>query len=178
VVLCTLHLKSCLAAGLIGQPNCGLRYWGDAIIVLWCKFDTVFQVQLGVGITFSWCEVNDEIILDSVNSIGCEIWVVLGEDLSCYWLVVFVGNLGSELAIQKCQGCLVFAYHKMNMSWSHWMTVQKLEQDTSWSICGQRVGSWLQTIEVIFSVGVCSEFSSQVVIALVLWVLEIIFAVC
>lgn len=65
----------------------------------------------------------------------------------------------------------------MNVSRSHWVTIKQFQENTGWSIGGQRVGSWVKTVEVILSVLIGSELSSQVVIGLVLRVLEIVFSV-
>ena len=61
--------------------------------VLWCQLDVVLKVQLCLGIVLSWSEVDNEIILDGVDGVGEEVWVVLRENLGGNWLVVFVSDL-------------------------------------------------------------------------------------
>lgn len=69
------------------------------------------------------------------------------------------------------------AHHQVDVGGSHWVSVQQVQEDTGWSISGQRVSSWLQAVEVVLSVRVGAELSSQVVVGLVLWVLEIVLSV-
>ena len=57
------------------------------------------------------------------------------------------------------------------------MTVQKLQQNTSWSISWQRVSRWLQAVEPVLALLVGAELATEVVIGLVLWVLEIVLSV-
>lgn len=57
------------------------------------------------------------------------------------------------------------------------MSIQQLQQHTGRSIRGQRVRRRLQAIKVVFSLVVRSKLPSQVIVALVLRVLEIVFPV-
>jgi hypothetical protein len=54
---------------------------------------------LCLGVVLAGLEVNYQIGLDGEDGVGDEVWVVVGVDLGCYWLVVVVGDLqGQELA--------------------------------------------------------------------------------
>jgi len=65
----------------------------------------------------------------------------------------------------------------MDVSRSHRIPVQQLQQNTSRSISGQRVRRRLQAVKVVLSILIAHKLSSQIVIALVLWVLEIVLPV-
>ena len=45
------------------------------------------------------------------------------------------------------------------------------------TISRQRVSCRLQAVEVILAIGICPELSPQVIIGLILWILEVVFAV-
>ncbi len=69
------------------------------------------------------------------------------------------------------------AYHEMDMGRSHWVSIQQFQQNTSRPIGRQRVRSRFQAVEVVLSILVGLELSTQVVVRLVVWVLEIVFSV-
>jgi hypothetical protein len=54
-------------------------------------------VLAGGRVVLDGVEVDDEIVLDGEDGVGCEPGVVLGVDLGDDGLVVFVGDLGIEL---------------------------------------------------------------------------------
>lgn len=65
----------------------------------------------------------------------------------------------------------------MDVRGPHWVTIKKIQEHTSRAICRERVWSWAQTVEVIFSVRIRLELPSQVVVGLVVWILEVVFPV-
>lgn len=143
---------------------------------LWCQDNIVFQIQLGFGVSFFRLEINNQVILHGEHGICLEVLVVVGEYLGCDGLVFGVGDL-EVLLVDVWLMVKNGAHHEMDVSRSHWVPVQQLQQRTSKSISWQRVCGWLQAVEVVLSVLVASEFSSQVVVDLVLWVLEIVLSV-
>ena len=69
------------------------------------------------------------------------------------------------------------AYHKVNVCWAHWVAVEQLQQNTGWSVGWKRVCGWLKAVEPIFALLIRSELSTEVVIRLILWVLEIVLSI-
>ena len=76
------------------------------------------QVKVELGLlalgALVWLEVDNKVVLDGENSVGCEPWVVLGVDLSNDVLVVGVGDLRNwsvchhyklEVALLPSCGC-------------------------------------------------------------------------
>lgn len=57
------------------------------------------------------------------------------------------------------------------------MTIQKLQQHARRPIGWQTVRCWLVHVKVVIAICICAEFSSQIVVRLVLGILEIVFAV-
>ena len=45
------------------------------------------------------------------------------------------------------------AYHKVNVGWAHWVTIQQLKKNTSWSVGWERVRSWLEAVEPVLALG-------------------------
>lgn len=69
------------------------------------------------------------------------------------------------------------SYHHVDVRGTHWVTVKKLEELVCWTVLWERVGGWAETDESVLSLVVGLELSSQVVVALVVWVLEIVLSV-
>lgn len=65
----------------------------------------------------------------------------------------------------------------MDVGWAEGMTIQEVQENTGWSVDGERVWCWLEAVEPVLAVLGGAELSSQVVVGLVLWVLEIILSV-
>lgn len=65
----------------------------------------------------------------------------------------------------------------MDVSRSHRMSIQKLQKHTSRPISWQTIRGRLVHVEVVIAIGIRAELSSQIVIRLVFWILEIVFAV-
>jgi len=141
------------------QTNSSLTHGRHFVRCLRCQDDVVLKVQFGLRIVLFWLEIQDQIVLDSENSVGLKVWVVFGKELGCDWLVIVVCD------------------HKMNMGRTHRMSIQQLQQHTSRSIRRQRVRSRLQAIEIIISILVTLKLSTQIIWCLVLWILEIVFAI-
>jgi len=57
------------------------------------------------------------------------------------------------------------------------MSIQQLQEHTGWPISWQTVRRWLVHVEMIFAILITLELASQVVVALILWILKIIFAI-
>lgn len=57
------------------------------------------------------------------------------------------------------------------------MSIHELQESIAWSVRWQRVSGRVIAVEPVLSVLIGSEFSSQVVGGLVVWVLEVVFAV-
>lgn len=93
------------------QPSDTLH--GSNLSFPWCQFDVVFQVQLRLVVTLSRCEINEQVILDSENSVVGDIWVIAGVDLGRHRLI----SLGGD--------------HKMDVSGAHRVAVEGLEQLSS-----------------------------------------------
>lgn len=60
---------------------------------------------------------------------------------------------------------------------SHGMSVERLQQLVARAVCGQRVRRWSQAVESVLSIVVRFELSSQIVGALVVWILEVVLSV-
>ena len=57
------------------------------------------------------------------------------------------------------------------------MSIHELQESIAWSVRWQRVSGRVIAVEPVLSVLIGSEFSSQVVGGVVVWVLEVVFAV-
>jgi hypothetical protein len=68
-------------------------------------------------------------------------------------------------------------HHDVNVSRAHGVAIHQCEQLVSRTIGRQRVGSGVVAVEPVFAILVSPEFAAQVVGALVLGVLEVVFAV-
>ena len=83
----------------------------------------------------------------------------------------------SALCLVDSANSIKLTDHEMNVGWPHWMSVESGQELIGWSICGKRVCSRSKAVQAVFAVLVCLELSAQVVVALVLWILEVVFAV-
>lgn len=65
----------------------------------------------------------------------------------------------------------------MNVSRAHRVAVEHLENDTGRSVGGEGVGGRDEAVEVVIAICVAAEFATEVVVALVLRVLEIVLSI-
>jgi hypothetical protein len=63
----------------------------------------------------------------------------------------------------------------VNVGGAHRVPIEQVEDDTSRAISGKRVCCRSQAVEVVFTILVCPEFSAEVVVALVVRVLEVVW---
>ena len=147
-------------------------------LALWCEEKVKFELGLNTLLGLVWLEVDNEIVLDGEDGVGCEPWVVLRVDLGDNGVVVWVGHLGIVLVkLMGISGTILKPYHHVNVSWTHWVTVEKSEKLVRWTVGWERVGSWAETDKAVLSVLVGPELSTKVVVLLVLLVLEVVLAV-
>lgn len=65
----------------------------------------------------------------------------------------------------------------MNVSWTHWMTVEESEELVRWTVGWERVGGWAKADKAVLAILVGPELSTEVVVLLVGLVLEVVLAV-
>lgn len=104
-------------------------------------------------------EVDNQVVLDGEDGVGLEPWVVFGVDLSDTWLVALLCD------------------HQVDVCWTHRVTVKGSEEVPGWAVLWEGVCCWTQAVNSVFAVLVRLELSAQVVVRLVVWILEIVFAV-
>jgi len=75
------------------KTDSSLALSSRASIRSWSQLHIICKVELSLWIILARKEVDYEIILDSKDGIGSEVWVVAREDLSCDWLVIVCGDL-------------------------------------------------------------------------------------
>lgn len=67
--------------------------------------------------------------------------------------------------------------HQMNVSWSHGVTVKQLSKLVSWTVLRKGVCGWSKAYKSVLSILVGLELSSEVIVGLVIWVLEIVLSI-
>lgn len=65
----------------------------------------------------------------------------------------------------------------MNVRRSHWVSINRSQELIRWAIGGKRVCCWPEAVETIFSILICLKLSSKIVVALVVWILEVVFSI-
>lgn len=65
----------------------------------------------------------------------------------------------------------------MDVRGSHRMSVNRSQELIRWAVRGKRICGWSEAVETVLAILVCLVLSSKIVVALVIWILEVIFAV-
>jgi hypothetical protein len=130
------------------------------LVLLGSKVDIVLDIEnSALGVVLSRLEIKEEIILDSAGSVGLEIRIVAGVQLSSNAEVIIVGD------------------HDVNVSRTVRMTAHDLEELSGGTRCVDGVLGGLEAVKPELSVGVGAELAAKVVARLVLGIVGVVFAV-
>ena len=81
------------------------------------------------------------------------------------------------MTVRSCSVGERMTYHHVDVSGSHWVAIKELEELVCWTVLRKRVCGRAETLETVFSLAVGLELSSEVVVGLVVWILEIVLSV-
>lgn len=104
-------------------------------------------------------EIHHEIVFNGENGVRCEPRVVFGVDLRDAGFVA------------------VFRDSQVDVCGTHGVAVQCGKEIPGRAVLREGVGCGAETVEAVFAIGVRLEFSAEVIVGLVVWVLEVVFSV-
>jgi hypothetical protein len=130
------------------------------LVLLGSEVDVVLDIKNStLGLILDRLEVQKEIVLDSASSIGLEVRIVVGVQLSGNTKVVFVSN------------------HDVNVRRTVRVTAHDFEKLGGRTRGVDGVLGGLEAVEPELAVLVGTELSAKVVARLVLWVVGVVFTV-
>jgi hypothetical protein len=147
----------CLELVLVGVLH---QHGVVGLVLLRSKVDIVLDIEnSALGLILDRLEVQEEIVLDSASSIGLEVRVVVGVQLSSNTKVVIVSN------------------HDVNVRRAVRVTAHDSEELGGRTRGVYGVLGGLKAVEPELAVLVGAELSAKVVARLVLWVVGVVFTV-
>lgn len=147
----------CLELVLVGVLH---QHGVIRLVLLGSKVDVVLDIEnSALGLILDRLEIKEEIVLDSASSVGLEIRIVVGVQLSSDTEVIIVGD------------------HDVNVSRAVRVTAHDLEELSGGTRCVDGVFCGLEAVEPELAVSIGAELAAKVVARLVLGVVGIVFAV-